>query len=158
MSRILYQHFKDRISRIQSENFSFDIAKVSQYFQAIIIKNGMFRLLFSPMWLLFSILFRCLPFRPIQGTYQLSDNVLSPQYFLWIFGVGKLPIGIPSHHLIIKCTECCTTWDVLYPQTVQIVHKRLRRLESPKAINYSIVDSHHDPGIVIQVANRFVLL
>lgn len=49
MSRILYQHFKDRMSRIQSENFSFDIAKVSQYFQAIIIKNGMFRLLFSPM-------------------------------------------------------------------------------------------------------------
>ena len=28
MSRILYQHFKDRMSRIQSENFSFDIAKV----------------------------------------------------------------------------------------------------------------------------------
>ena len=96
----------------------------------------MFRLLFSPLPLLFSFLFRFLVFRLIQSADQLINNVFSPKDFLGIFGVDKLPIGERAYHLIIEGAERRSTRHMLHTKFFEIVDELLGRAKTAQPFSF----------------------
>ena len=131
------------INKSRSAFLSFDSAKLRICFQLIIMIFPMFRLLFSPLPLLFSFLFRFLVFRLIQSTDQLINDVFSPKDFLGIFGVDKLPIGERAYHLIIKGAERRSTRHMLHTKFFEIVNELLGRAKTAQPFYRTIVDGHH---------------